>query len=85
MEKDSYVDRMVPVNEAVKLLGISQSTLYRYEDQGLIVSLRTPGGHRRYSIMEIEEFKFKMKSGIFIPKRGRPSKSEEQISFNFKV
>lgn len=35
--------------EAAKYLGISQSTVYRMEKQGLISSTRTPGGQRRFS------------------------------------
>lgn len=64
----------VPVKEASRILGISVSTLYRYEGQGLISSIRTAGGHRRYSMKALEEFKNKMGSNEFIPKRGRPIK-----------
>jgi excisionase family DNA binding protein len=39
---------LLPMNRACRLIGISASTLYRYEAQGLITSVRTPGGQRRY-------------------------------------
>jgi len=35
--------------EAGRYLGVSQSTIYRMERQGLISSSRTPGGQRRFS------------------------------------
>ncbi len=42
--------------EAAKCLGISQSTIYRMELKGLISSIRTPGGQRRFSKESIEEY-----------------------------
>ena len=39
--------------------------------------MRTAGGHRRYSRSDLEKFKISMKSGDFIPKRGRPSKEQQ--------
>lgn len=42
--------------EAAKYLGISQSTIYRMEKQGLISSTRTPGGQRRFSIEGLERY-----------------------------
>ncbi|MBF8303250.1 MAG: Methyltransferase, partial [Candidatus Dadabacteria bacterium] len=42
--------------EAAKYLGISQSTVYRMEKQGLISSTRTPGGQRRFSRETIERY-----------------------------
>ena len=35
--------------EAAKYFGISTTTIYRMEKQGLISSLRTPGGQRRFN------------------------------------
>lgn len=35
-------------NEAAEFLGVSTSTLYRMERQGLIEAIRTPGGQRRF-------------------------------------
>lgn len=42
--------------EAAKYLGMSQSTIYRMEKQGLISSTRTPGGQRRFSKESIETY-----------------------------
>ena len=40
---------LISIREAAQLLGISQSTLKRMADQGLVRAQRTPGGHRRFS------------------------------------
>ncbi len=42
--------------EAAKYLGISTSTIYRMEKQGLISSIKTPGGQRRFSRENIEKY-----------------------------
>ena len=34
--------------EACSYLGVSESSLLRYEKRGAITPYRTPGGHRRY-------------------------------------
>jgi excisionase family DNA binding protein len=38
----------VSIREASELLGVHQSTLRRWEEEGRLVTERTPGGHRRY-------------------------------------
>lgn len=42
--------------EAAKYLGISTSTIYRMEKQGLMSSIKTPGGQRRFSRENIEKY-----------------------------
>lgn len=42
--------------EAAKYLGISTSTIYRMEKQGLISSINTPGDQRRFSGEMIEKY-----------------------------
>src|SRR3990167_3082958 len=42
--------------EASKFLGISTATIYRMEKKGLISSIRTPGGQRRFSKKSIEKY-----------------------------
>lgn len=39
--------------EAADYLRISTSTLYRMEKRGDLVPLRTPSGHRRYSLSSL--------------------------------
>jgi excisionase family DNA binding protein len=42
--------------EAAKYLGISTSTIYRMEKQGLLSSIKTPGGQRRFRIKILEKY-----------------------------
>jgi site-specific DNA-methyltransferase (adenine-specific) len=42
--------------EAARLLGMSTSTLYRMERNGLISSTKTPGGQRRFSREVLQEY-----------------------------
>ncbi len=44
------------MGEASRLLGVSETTLRRWTDGGLIRVFMTPGGHRRYSASELQQF-----------------------------
>ena len=46
---DSEPLPLLTAREAARYLRVSLSTLYRMEQQGLLSPLRTPGGHRRYT------------------------------------
>lgn len=50
-------EELVSVSQALKILGISMTTLYRYEKKGLIMPYRTVGGHRRYKIIQLINFR----------------------------
>jgi excisionase family DNA binding protein len=41
---------LLTAREAAAYLRVSLSTLRRMEERGHLVALRTPGGHRRYSL-----------------------------------
>ena len=47
------MDNLITIREASDLLGVSIKTLRRWEQQGKITSIRTPGGHRRYRRQDI--------------------------------
>lgn len=47
------MDNLITIREASDLLGVSIKTLRRWEQQGKISSIRTPGGHRRYRRQDI--------------------------------
>ncbi|AOC52767.1 hypothetical protein NIES3806_20970 [Microcystis aeruginosa NIES-3806] len=42
------MSNLITIREASDLLGVSVKTLRRWEQQGKISSIRTPGGHRRF-------------------------------------
>jgi excisionase family DNA binding protein len=43
-------------SEAARRLGVSLSTIRRWSDMGYLRSYRTPGGQRRFSIQQLDEF-----------------------------
>lgn len=48
--------RFLNVSEAAGLLGVSAASLRKWSDQGLVPVYRTPGGQRRYSLADLEDF-----------------------------
>jgi excisionase family DNA binding protein len=44
----------VGLSEAAALAGVSLSTVRRWADEGRLPSFRTPGGHRRFRVVDIE-------------------------------
>jgi excisionase family DNA binding protein len=44
------------ISEASRLLGVSETTLRQWTDEGKIRAFITPGGHRRYSRVELQQF-----------------------------
>lgn len=47
---------MYTIKEASDILGVSISTLRRWEKEGKITSSKTNGGHRRYSIEDLSKY-----------------------------
>ena len=47
-------DRLLNLREAARMLGVHVDTLRRWDDEGRLVSVRTPGNHRRYKLSVIE-------------------------------
>lgn len=45
--------RLVPIGEAADALGASIATLRRWESEGKISAVRTPGGQRRYDLAKL--------------------------------
>ena len=48
------MDRYVAIGEASKALGVSITTLRRWEAEGRLVPERTPGGQRRYDLASLK-------------------------------
>ena len=50
-------DEMLSASNAADIIGVTTQTMARYEKEGkLIPAHRTAGGHRRYTLRQIEEF-----------------------------
>jgi excisionase family DNA binding protein len=47
---------LVSISEASHFLGVSEVTLRQWTDEGKIKAFITPGGHRRYSKIELRKF-----------------------------
>ncbi|EJF78974.1 MULTISPECIES: IS607 family transposase [Bartonella] len=47
------MDRFVGIGKAAQVLGVSISTLRRWEGEGKIISEHTAGGHRRYDLSKL--------------------------------
>ena len=60
----TYPGRRAPTSEpdwltlgqAAKFLGVAQSTIRKWSDQGRVPAFYTPGGHRRYRRRDLETF-----------------------------
>src|SRR5215218_10466809 len=50
---ESSGGRWLTIQEACAVLGVDQSTLRRWSDTGKVPVFRTPGGHRRYAIADV--------------------------------
>src|SRR5437870_13137625 len=46
----------LPLGQAAKVLGVAQSTIRKWSDQGRVPAFYTPGGHRRYRRRDLELF-----------------------------
>jgi excisionase family DNA binding protein len=56
-------------SQAAKALGVSLGTVRRWSDMGHLQSYRTPGGQRRFSEEQIDEFLDKLRHGSLDPER----------------
>jgi excisionase family DNA binding protein len=62
------------VSEAASRIGVSAASLRKWSDQGLVPVYRTPGGQRRYSLEDLEEFMASMRQPAArpaVPRYGR--------------
>lgn len=50
-------------SEAARHLGVSLSTIRRWSDLGYLRGYRTPGGQRRFSVEQLDEFLASLESG----------------------
>src|ERR671929_67752 len=44
------------LGQAARFLGVAQSTIRKWSDQGRVPAFYTPGGHRRYRRIDLEHF-----------------------------
>jgi len=66
--------KLLNVSEAADYLSVSAASLRKWSDDGLVPVYRTPGGQRRYSREDLEEFIASMrqpKAQQAVPRYGR--------------
>ena len=64
MARREFPGRLAPASEpdwltlgqAAKYLGVAQSTIRKWSDQGRVPAFYTPGGHRRYRRQDLDNF-----------------------------
>jgi excisionase family DNA binding protein len=64
MPREDVSHRLAPTGEpdwltlgqAAKYLGVAQSTIRKWSDQGRVPAFYTPGGHRRYKRADLDSF-----------------------------
>lgn len=61
-------DGIVGTKQAAEILGVSISTIYRMVENGILHPSKTPGGQRRFSVIQLEEYKEKSR-GIVAPQK----------------
>jgi excisionase family DNA binding protein len=58
------MNRLVTIHEAAQVLGVSISTLRRWEREGKLIPEHTPGGHRRYDLAQLYPDRFRGASDV---------------------
>lgn len=55
---------LMQVREAARALGVSENTIRRWEERGLIPAVRLPSGVRRFRRADVEAARAKMYEGL---------------------
>ncbi|MBI4285588.1 MAG: helix-turn-helix domain-containing protein [Chloroflexi bacterium] len=50
------MEALLSISEASQVLGVSETALRQWTDEGKLKAFVTPGGHRRYSRLELKRF-----------------------------
>ncbi|KKQ53801.1 MAG: hypothetical protein US75_C0049G0001, partial [Candidatus Woesebacteria bacterium GW2011_GWC1_38_13] len=69
-------NNLLSIKEASKLLRVSTKTLRRWETSGRLIPVRTAGGHRRYTVTQIDDIKKPKPKEVFIS----PFPSKDQLT-----
>jgi excisionase family DNA binding protein len=76
MNENSARPLGLSTSQAAQALGVSLGTVRRWSDMGYLQSYRTPGGQRRFSAEQIDQFLASLEQGGFRV----PDKSRDQAS-----
>jgi len=53
--KEDSVEKFINIGQVSKIIGVNVQTVRRWDKENKIRSIRTPGGHRRYRLSDIEK------------------------------
>jgi excisionase family DNA binding protein len=67
MEQPTTTPLGLSTSQAARELGVSLGTIRRWSDMGYLHSYRTPGGQRRFSHEQIEQFLQSLQTSGFRP------------------
>jgi excisionase family DNA binding protein len=70
---------LINTGKAAEFLGISTSTLYRMVEKGILTPVKTPGGQRRFDIVELEKYLDESKT-IVAPQNPRMGREQSTRS-----
>lgn len=67
------VSRLLNVGQASTYLGVSAASLRKWSNEGLVPVYRTPGGQRRFSRDDLDDFIHSMREPVptAVPRLGR--------------
>ena len=73
MKKSKRKTHLTP-NEVAELLMVNPVTVRQWASRGLLRSLTTPGGHRRFLLSDVEEFARSRGTALDARRSGRPER-----------
>lgn len=53
-------EKLISIRETAKMLGVSLDTLRRWDKKGTFSAIKSPGGHRFYSLEQIESYRLNL-------------------------
>jgi len=73
--------------EAAKQLGISTATIYRMEKRGLIAAIKTPGGQRRFTLEDLNNYSIQSRNikGPFDPSKYKNIIAVKETNINYQI
>ena len=73
---------ILTTRQAAEYLGVSKSTIYRMVEEGILSPSKTPGGQRRFTTEELEEYKKKSVNIVAPQKRHSETTKQEHIEYS---
>jgi excisionase family DNA binding protein len=67
----------IPTREVATMLGVTETTVKRWADEGILPCVRTPGGHRKFRLTDI--VRFAEENGLTVAGTAPPPMSAAQM------